>query len=268
MTGQAQGYAGAVRPRLRSTRPIPYRRLVTLELRKCFDTRASRWLMAGMVFAVLAASIGVIAAIPAEDLDYPAMSAAAGVPTGLLLPIMASLLVTSEWSQRTVLSTFTLVPDRTRVISAKAAVAVIVGVVSVLIAMAVAALGTSVGGIVRDVDPAWVEGVDDFTRPILGHVLGLVAGFALGVLIRNSAGAVVAYVITSTMLPGATEALAEARPGFEDLRPWVDFVAARGLLYNGSMSAADWGALAVSGSVWLVLPTVLGLWLIRRSELA
>ena len=39
----------------------------------------------------------------------------------ILLPIIGILLVSSEWSQRTALITFTLVPKRMRVMSAKIA---------------------------------------------------------------------------------------------------------------------------------------------------
>ena len=39
----------------------------------------------------------------------------------MLLPIVGILLVSSEWSQRTALITFTLVPQRMRVMSAKLA---------------------------------------------------------------------------------------------------------------------------------------------------
>jgi len=46
--------------------------------------------------------------------------------------MIAILAVTSEWSQRSGLTTFTLVPSRGRVIGAKAIATIIVGIVSVL----------------------------------------------------------------------------------------------------------------------------------------
>ena len=42
---------------------------------------------------------------------------------GILLPVLGILLVTSEWSQRTAMVTFTLEPSRSRVIAAKFVVA-------------------------------------------------------------------------------------------------------------------------------------------------
>ena len=63
----------------------------------------------------------------------------------VILPIVAILSVTSEWSQRTGLSTFTLVPHRGRVLAAKAAAALVVAVVSMALAFAVGAIGNVSG---------------------------------------------------------------------------------------------------------------------------
>src|SRR3712207_8360666 len=51
---------------------------------------------------------------------------AIGVPMTVILPIIAVLSVTSEWSQRSGLATFTLVPHRGRVLLAKAMAVVLV----------------------------------------------------------------------------------------------------------------------------------------------
>ena len=45
---------------------------------------------------------------------------------------------------------------------------------------------------------------------VLANVLGLLVGFMLGVLIRNSAGAIVAYFVYSLVLPSIFGILAEA----------------------------------------------------------
>ena len=63
----------------------------------------------------------------------------------VILPIVAILSVTSEWSQRTGLTTFTFEPGRGRVIAAKALCSVGVGVVSIALAAAIGAVGNVVG---------------------------------------------------------------------------------------------------------------------------
>ena len=103
---------------------VPLSRIVNVELRKMFDTRSGFWLMASIGILSLLATIGVILFLPDENLAYGAFSAAVGVPMTILLPIMAILSVTGEWSQRTGLITFTLVPHRSQIILGKAIAAV------------------------------------------------------------------------------------------------------------------------------------------------
>jgi hypothetical protein len=184
----------------------------------------------------------------------------------VLLPIMAILLVTSEWSQRSGLTTFTLVPDRSRVIMAKMTVAVVVGAVSIVVALAIGALGNIVGSSIAGVDTVWDVSTNQVFSLVLANVLGLLVGFMLGVLIRNSAGAIVAYFVYGFVLAGLTALLADSQQWFRDLQPWVDFNYAQGALFEGSLTGEQWANLGVAGVLWLVIPLTVGLLLIRRSE--
>ena len=94
----------------------------------------------------------------------------------------------------------------------------------------------------------------------------MVFGFMLGVLIRNSAGAIVAYFVYSFVLPPLTELLATSQQWFADIRPWVDFSYAQFPLFDGSMSSEQWAHLAVTGTLTLLIPLAVGLVLVRRSE--
>ena len=58
---------------------------------------------------------------------------------------------------------------------------------------------------------------------MLGSVLGMLFGFMLGVLIRNSAGAIVAYFVYTLVLPPLLGLLAANQKWFADLQPWVDY---------------------------------------------
>ena len=66
------------------------------------------------------------------------------LPTAVLLPVLGILLVTSEWSQRTALTTFTLVPQRERIAVAKLAAGVAFSVLSLLVSLAASAIGNLV----------------------------------------------------------------------------------------------------------------------------
>ena len=107
---------------------VPLTRLVRVELRKSFDTRSGRWLLASLGLAAVLTTGAIIAWAPTSELAYSEFTLAIGVPMTIILPIIAALSVTSEWSQRSGLTTFTLVPHRGRVVLAKAVAAVLVTV--------------------------------------------------------------------------------------------------------------------------------------------
>ncbi len=255
--------ASAVRP---APPRVPTSRLVGLELRKMFDTRSGFWLMASIVITALVATGAIILFAPDDEIGYATFATAVGVPMAIVLPMVAILSVTSEWSQRSGLTTFTLVPHRHRVISAKAAAAVVVGVVSIGIALAVGAVGNVVGSALAGADLTWDVSVSDSLYIVLANVLGMAVGFMLGVLIRNSAGAIVAYFVYSLVLPGLLAFLAASQQWFRDLQPWIDFNYAQTALFDADLTGEQWAQLGISGLMWLVAPLVVGLALVMRSE--
>jgi ABC-2 type transport system permease protein len=257
--------AAAVAP-APAQRGIPMTRIASTELRKMFDTRSGFWLMAGIAIAAVLATGAVVLFASDADLTYNSFAAAVGVPMTVILPIVAILSVTGEWSQRSGLTTFTIVPNRGRVIAAKAGVSVAVGVASILLAAGIGAVGNLVGTAIAGVDPVWNLSAADLANIVLANVLGLMVGFMLGVLIRGSAGAIVGYFVYSFVLPTLSGLLASSQHWFHELQPWVDFNFAQSALYNGSLTAQQWTHLAVTGVGWLVIPTALGVWLVMRSE--
>jgi ABC-2 type transport system permease protein len=247
---------------------VPMSRVIGVELRKMFDTRSGFWLMASIVISALLATAAVILWAPDSELTYTTFATAIGFPIAIILPMVAVLSVTSEWSQRSGLTTFTLIPNRGRVISAKAIGSVAVAVVSMLLAFAIGAVGNLVGTAITGTSLIWDATLSDLVYILLGNVLGLLVGFMLGVLIRNSAGAIVAYFVYSFVAPTISMVLATSQQWFKDLQPWVDFNFAQGPLFNGngSLTGEQWANLGVSGLFWLVIPLAVGLGLVLRSE--
>lgn len=253
------------RPRVASSR-IPLARIIGVELRKMFDTRAGFWLMASLVISSVLAIAAVIAFASDESLTFANFSTAIGAPMTVILPMIGILAVTSEWSQRSGLTTFTLIPHRGRVLGAKFIAALIVGIVAMLIALVVGTLGTLLASVITGLDPVWNVTVTEFSLIVLGSVLGMLFGFMLGVVIRNSAGAIVAYFVYTLVLPPLLGLLAVSQQWFADLQPWVDYGFSQMALFGGVMTSEQWQQLAVSGTLWFLLPLAIGLVLIRRSE--
>ena len=110
-----------------------------------FDTRSGFWLMASIGILALLATAGVILFAPDDQLTYQTFTSAINIPMTVVLPVIAILSVTGEWSQRIGLTTFTLVPHRGRVIAAKAIASVGVAVVTIPLAFGIGALGNVVG---------------------------------------------------------------------------------------------------------------------------
>jgi ABC-2 type transport system permease protein len=249
-----------------TNRPVvPLSRLVKVELRKMFDTRSGFWLMASIVIIASLATIAVILFVNDDNLTFGAFGAAVGFPMQVILPMIAILSVTGEWSQRTGLISFTLVPHRSQIILAKALAAILVGVLSMLLAFAIGAVGNIVGSALNGVDPTWDMGFAIFLQIILANVLGMLIGFMLGVLIRNSAGAIVAYFVYSLLLPIVFGIAAGLVDWFKDLQPWVDFNFAQSRLFD-DMTGDYWANVAVSSIPWLIIPLAVGLWAVLRSE--
>lgn len=245
---------------------VPFVRLLLVELRKMFDTRSGFWLLMSVAIISTIATVAVIAFVPDRAITFDTFGAAVGFPLGVLLPVMAILLVTSEWSQRTGLVTFALAPRRGTVIAAKALVASLVGAASTVVAYGIGAVGNLIGAAVNGLDPVWTSSATEFGLIVVGQVLSVLIGFMFGALIRNSAGAIVAYVAYSFLLPTIFGALTALTDWFKDIGPWVDFGRAQGALYEAPVSSEEWAHLGVTGLIWFVIPMVVAVWAILRSE--
>ena len=250
----------------RAVRPIPTTRLVGVELRKMFDTRAGFWLMASVGIVSVLATAAVIIWAPDEAITQNTFSTAIGMPLSVVLPIIAILSVTGEYSQRTGLTTYTLVPWRGRVIGAKVVATLVVGVAAMFVALAVGALGNVLGSAITGLDAVWDLSATQFANIVLANVLGMLMGFMLGVLFRSSAGAIVGYFVYSLVLPVAFGTLAAFQEWFRDLQPWVDVNFAVTRLFDQTMTAEYWQQLGVSTLVWLWIPLAVGLRAILRAE--
>jgi ABC-2 type transport system permease protein len=256
---------GRTEPR-RTHAPIPFRTVLGVELRKMFDTRSGFWLMIAVAAAGVLATGSVLAFASDSDLTYDSFAAAIGVPMTILLPVVAILSVTGEWSQRAGLTTFTLVPHRGRVIRAKLAATMFVGVASMALALGVGALGNIVGTGLKGVDTTWDLSFTTILYIVGADLIGMLVGFMLGVVTRNSPGAIVSYFSYWFVIPTLSMVLAANQSWFEKAQPWVDFNYDQGKLYDGGFSGQDWLQLAVTGTFWLLLPLAFGLWRVMRAE--
>jgi ABC-2 type transport system permease protein len=257
---------------IRRTTPARHRqslvRLTQVELRKMFNTRSGFWLMASIAISAVLATGGVILWAADDQLTYSTFATAIRFPVVVILPLIAILSVTSEWSQRTGLTTFTLVPRRSRTIAAKAVASVLIAIGAMVLTFAVGALGNLTSAAVTGTALVWDVTGTQCLYYVLGMVLSLLTGFMLGVLIRSSTGAIVAYFVLTFVLPTIFGLLAESQQWFHDLRPWVDIQFAQSglFVFDEALTGEQWANIAVTGLSWLLIPLAIGLGLVMRTE--
>ena len=247
---------------------IPFGRLFTVELRKSADTRAGRWLIGVTVGVALLAEIIYLIVAVNQDLDgsYGSFVAAAAFVCSFLLPILGIMLVSSEWSQRTAMTTFSLEPRRMRVIWAKMLAGLALTVFVVAFALVTGLLFVLVFAGLQGQSPDWTFGWAGFTGFVINQTFAMLGGFALACLLLNTPAAIVTYVVYRYVLPGLFAIGSSLMGWFRDFSPWIDFQGASSKLYDLPLSGTEWAQLATSGIVWLVVPLVIGLWRIRRAE--
>jgi ABC-2 type transport system permease protein len=232
-------------------------RLTHVELRKSADTRAGFWLM--LVLVLLAAAMVVLQAVFADDIDRnlePLLSSAIQV-VSVILPVLGILLVTSEWSQRTGLTTFALVPQRERVIAAKVIGAAILTLLAVAACVVVAAIGNLFTG------GDWSLGAGELGRLTLYELIGMLGGVAFGLAFLNSALAIVMYFV----IPIGWSILGEAVPWLDEPADWLDLSRPMTTLAEGPMTGTDWAQLGTAAAVWVGVVLVIGLIRLMRTEL-
>jgi ABC-2 type transport system permease protein len=245
---------------------IPLSRVVRVELRKMFDTRSGFWLIASIVITGLIATIATVAFAPDADLTYYNFAKAVGFPITVILPMIALLSITSEWSQRSGLTTFTYVPSRGRVVWAKTLSSVIVAVASMLFAFAVGAVGNVVGSTIAGTSTVWDLSVGHALTIVLGNLISLSIGVMLGMLLRSSAGGLVVYFVLVLVLPNLSSLLATSQDWYHDLQPWVDLPFSQTPLFEGMHTGTEWAQVATSFALWIVIPGFFGLRRVMRSE--
>src|SRR5829696_562306 len=244
--------AVAVQP----TRPaLP--RLTAVELRKSIDTRAGFWLLFLVALSVLAVVVLILAVGKAEDQTFAGLFGDTIGVASIFLPIVGLLLVTSEWSQRTALTTFTLVPERGRVVTAKLLAGCALALVAVAICVALSAIGNLIAG------GSWKFELSHLGEGVLYELFGMLGALALGLLLMHSALAIVTYFV----LPTVVGIVVEVVPGLDDPAKWFEPNQVTTPLAEGTIHGAGWTHFAVTAAIWVGLPLVLGLARLRRHEL-
>lgn len=243
---------------------IPLSRLVKVELRKMFNTRSGFWLMASIVILAVAISL-IVVVFNNKDATYGTYVGAVTFPMVVLLPIVAVLAVTSEWTQRTGLITFTVVPRRGRIIAAKGIASVLIGLIGMVAALAFAALGNLLGGALAGKDAVWDMTGRELAGGVVINMVFVLVGFMIALLVRNTPGAIVVFFVYVYVLPTILAVIGNAYQWFADLQPWIDIQHST-MLMVGEDGGSHVGQFLVSAVIWLLIPMGIGIWRVMEAE--
>jgi len=226
--------------------------LVRVELRKMTNTRSGRVLL--IIIVALAAAVLGWKVAHANDwpVTFENYNMATSLSVGFVLPVIGLPAMTSEWSQRTALTTFTLSPRRLRVFVAKliAALALSAAVLVVTIAMTLGAtaLGAAVSG-----RPASYDGLSgDIRATIVTTLAQVLMAASFGALISMTAVAVGAFIAAPTVWASAAPSLLGRSSR------WLDIFATYDRLFS-QQATSHWPQSLTSAAVWIVLPMTVGL---------
>lgn len=241
---------------------VPLGRLVEVELRKMVDTRAGLWLLVAM--SAISAVVVTIFLIwgPAEEATFSTLLTLVSFPLLILLPIIGIMAATSEWSQRTGLVTFTLEPRRGRVVAAKVVAALLLGLLVTASGFVAAAVANVIGGATSDASGAWDVSWQMALGFVLAFAIFVLQGLAFGFLFLNTPFAIVATLV----LPTVWTVLTGLVSSIESASRWLNLDRVTEPLLTGAMTGENWGQLATSFAVWVLLPLAVGSWRVLRRE--
>jgi ABC-2 type transport system permease protein len=179
----------------------------------------------------------------------------------LLLPLLGVLLVCTEWTQRTTLTTFTLVPDRRRVMTAKGLAGLVMATAAWLAAVLASVVLTAAFSHVPGGPGTLPMTVILQTWLLLAG--WMLVGLAFGAALLVTVPAIMAYLLG----PLVIAAIADAIHSLSGLTSWLDIAHALAPLTLHPLNATEWSHLLLSFLLWIGLPLLIGLTRVRGTDL-
>jgi ABC-2 type transport system permease protein len=235
-------------------------RLTAVELRKMVDTRSGFWLPIGVAAITLITVIITVLVHGGHGATLAHVFRNSLLPGSFLLPVLGILLVCGEWTQRTTLATFTLVPDRARVLWAKLAASLVFSLVAFLVCLALSVVFAEVVGNA----PGGAGGlpVALLGQGLLFLLTAMMIGVAFGAAILVSAPGIVLYLL----LPTIWNALASAIHSLQSVGNWLALGTTWSKLPQQTLSATQWAQVATTLGLWLGVPLAIGWWRFRTRD--
>lgn len=269
--GQPQGHQGQPGEQLdlRGSTPIPFARLVKVELRKALDTSAGFWLLAAIAVLIIIVQgfVLVVGLVNGEGTyELTTFTTLGGYVLQPLLPIVVALQVTSEWSQRTAMVTFATEPRRLVVVYAKLVAGVGVAVLMTVVLFVVALACLLVLWLFRD-NVDWGTSAAGTVGLFVFLLAGVLVAFAAATLLLNTPATIVSFLAVVYAVPTVVATIGALWSDFSDVGRYLNLQGALYPVLSGTLdSGEEWGRLLVALLLWVVVPVAIGMTRITRAE--
>ncbi len=248
--------------------------VVRSEWTKLWSVRSTLWTVVALLAVTLGFSALICAVTGTADVGDSEFDATAQSLVGLYFGQVAAIVlgvlcVTSEYSKGGIRTTLTAVPNRVRLVLAKA---IVVAAVTLVVGLAASFGSFFLGQSLLSGDGASVTlGDQDVLRAVVGGALYFMAcglfGYALGLVLRQSAGAITGGLVLLfvappliTLIPGSTG---------ETLSEYFTSNAGQSLFVVRQLSdtLGPWTGYGVF-TLWWLVPLLLGTALMVRRDAA
>lgn len=258
---------------------VPFGRLLLVEWRKMTDTRAGRALLiisAALLVAAMAIVVLVVALNETLEIPLSVWSSILVIPLSLLTPVLAIMIVTQEWGQRTNMVTFSLEPSRLRVIGAKLVAVVALAIALILVALLCGIIGNALAAAVGGYDASWSVDGELLAWTVAQQLLYFVSAFGIAMCLLSTPFSIVVVYVDQLILPLMVwSALTVFFEWARNLIPFIDMGYAMspfaagvdGVGQHVDIGTQDILALICSIFLWVVVPVVLGAYRILKSEM-
>ena len=247
---------GANRPAFAADLPtvprLTFGRVAAVELRKMVDTRAGRWLLGLLAVLAVAGAGWHLTHLSGGVASFDNTVNAALTGVILITPVLGVLAMTTEWTQRTALTTFTLTPRRGQVLTAKLLGALVLTVLASVFTLAVAAGGMVLTSVASNTSLDWSSWPKTAGGLLLATVLNTLMGASFGALLGHTAAGVTWFYVAPNLVGAAASGLLKSGSD------WISFYETL-----GRSTTFDFGGhlpqTATTLAIWIVLPLTAGL---------
>lgn len=247
----APTHAAAPAPRT-DIRPISMVERVRTELRKLTNYRGGRILIWVTLILMVLFSLGFTLAIDSGERSTLTAITISFVPLTYIIPILAIMMSSDEWRQKTVMVTYVQDSHRTAVFAAKMIAALLLSILFLLIG---AVIGLAVGAAFG----ASMGELGELTRqvgPILaGAVLSVLVGAGLGGATLSLPLGLVAMFVVGQIVPQILSIVQASA----SIAPYVNFFQPLTQMFAGAWPS-NWTEYGVATALWVVIPLGIAMW--------